>query len=210
MFSFVSLGWIKGTLCLVAVLIGLGLFRLGRDFCPAWLKTIFLAWLAVLVLSGPLWEFGQRGADLFAPPGGFGSDAASTLYREACLQVAWWPVGLFFGIPVIGALVERIVGRKWTWTEWLASSSSIVTGMAALVLHRGWLFDPSSSWFGGPWPAWIRILERLMTLAWFLVVMFTSWLILMRFGPGWTRWIEGPTDRNQFSPSGPDSASSSR
>jgi hypothetical protein len=209
-FSFVSLGWIKGGLWLVGVLIGLGLFRLGRNLWPPALKTILLAWLALLSLTGPLCEFGQRGADLFAPSDGFGSGASATLYREACLQVACWPTGLFFGVPTIGVLVERIAGRKWTWTEWMASGSSIMTGIAALLIHRRWIFDPSSSWFGGPWPAWVRILERLIMLTWVFGVVLTSWLILMRFGPGCARWIQGPADRNQPSSEGSDSASSIR
>ena len=102
-FSIVSLRWIRGALFLVGVLIGLGLFGLGRKLCPTWLKTIFLAWLALLALSGPLWEFSWLGADLFSPSEGFWPNPTSTLHREACLLMACWPIGLYFGVPVVGA-----------------------------------------------------------------------------------------------------------
>ena len=90
----------------------------------------------------------------------------------------------------------------------MTSCSSIVTGLAALMLYRGWLFEPTSGWFGGPWPVWMRVLERLMMLAWLAAVVMASLLIFAKLRAIWGRWIAGACD--QASASDDASPSSTR
>jgi hypothetical protein len=192
--------WRVAGLFTVVIAIGLGLFRIGRRRFPTWLKTVLLAWLAVLTMTGPLWVFSVHGADLISPSGGFGPGVGSILHRGACLLVAALPMGLFFGLPAVASLRERIGGRRWTWVEWTAAGSSTLTGFVGVLSYRGEFRTPSLAWLA----------ERLMVLAWLAIVAVLSRWILIRFGPPWRRWIEGPMDHDRSSLPASDSEASIR
>ena len=198
--SYTGVRWVGAGLFSAGILIGLGFLRLGRQLLPTWLRTIVLAWMALLGMAGPLWVFGQHGADWFSPPGGFGPGTASTLYRGACGLAAHLPMGLLFGVPALASLNQRISCRKWIWTEWANLSCSTMTGFAFMMLYRGEFRFPS--------PAWLA--ERLLVLAWFLAVALLSRLILMRFLEDWGRRIGWPADQDLSPPPGPGSASRTR
>lgn len=194
-FSYVGMRWVGAGLFSAAIAIGLGVLRLGRTAYPSWLKTLMLAWLVLVAMSGPLWVFSQHGADLITPTNGFGPGVLSTLYRGACLLLAALPMGVLFGLPAVAALVERIGGRRWSWAEWSASSATILTGFVAMRTYQGEFKTPS--------PAWAA--EWLLVLAWFVAVALASRWILLHLGERWRRWVEGPDGRDQPSPATSDS-----
>ena len=194
--SYTGARWFGAGLFLAAIVIGLGVLRLGRRAFPTWLKTIALALMAPLGMGGPLWVVAQYGADWISPAGGFGPGTASTLHRGACLLAAGLPMGLLFGVPAIASLNERSSGRQWSWIEWAVLSISTLAGFAFMMTYR-WDFRVLSL-------AWLA--ERLLVLAWLAVIAFLSRLMLIRFRAGWGRWIGVPADQT----SGPAEASPSR
>ena len=181
--SYRSLRWVLAGLFSVGIAIGLGLMRLGRSGFPPWLKTLILAWILIMARSGPLWVISQVGGDLFSPSEGFGAGTAYTLYRGACNLAAWWPMGLLFGVPAVGAALERLIPRLWNWTEWAAFSCSTLAGLASMMGYRG----EFTLALPGAWMA-----ERTLVLVWFLAVSLASRFLLMHLGPGAWRWVMGP------------------
>ena len=191
--DFDGLRWLVGGLFSLAIIGGLGVLRLGRRRFARWAKTLVLAGLALLTLAGPLWVFGFLGDDLVTPGSGFGRGTGPILHRQACVLFGFFPIGLFFGVPAVEALGERIARRPWSWVEWSSLAGPGVVGVSMAMLARGEFSPPSIGW----------ILERSLLLAWFLAVALTSRWILIRFGPTCDRWVEGPPRQV---PSSPDPA----
>jgi hypothetical protein len=179
--------WLVAGLAGLASLATIGAVRLGRRAFPPWLKTLLLAWSALIAYAGPLWVFGFLGDDLVSPSRGFGVGDLAIFHRQACGLFGQFPTGVFFGIPAMGALLDRLVGRRWSWVEWSAAAATPKFIFAPLMLYP-WEFATIS-------PAWLA--ERALLLTWLVAIALTSRWISIRFGPPWRQWIVGPADQDR-------------
>ncbi len=171
--------WLVATFASLLALVMLGLLRLARNVTPTWLKTLVLAWVYLLCLTGPLAVFGFLGDDLVSPSDGFGPGDLAILHRQLCILFGFFPIGLFFGVPALAVLIERMRRRHWSWSEWAAASSSILVGLTSMLFYRWEINRFSLGWIG----------ERFLVLGWVIVVALVSRLILIRVGPAWNVWF---------------------
>lgn len=185
--SFAALRWLLALAATAAIVAGLVGLRLTRRILPAWAKTVVLAGLAFVALWGPIEVIGLNGPDLLTPSTGFGAGDGWTLYRGACLLAAQLPMGLVFGLPLIAAFAERLRRPAWTWTEWASLGLSSAVALAISTLYRGEFRQPSVAW----------ATERFLGVLWLLAIGLISRLILVRLGPGWRRWLDGPGERRE-------------
>jgi hypothetical protein len=170
--DFDGLRWLMAGLFLLPIAILGGAFHLGRGFLHCWVKTLLLGGMAVLAVAGPLWVFGFLGDDLVSPREGFGAGDLAILHRQVCVLFGFFPTGVFFGVPAVATLLERLSSRAWSWVEWAGAATSASVALTQAMLFRGEFVDVS--------PAWAA--ERALVLV---------WLILIRFGDRWRRWTDG-------------------
>jgi hypothetical protein len=187
--EFMHWSWVVADLACVAILVTFLVVQLGQRVLAHWLKTLLLAWMALLALNGPLWVFENLGGDLISPREGFNTGALSMLHWRASRLFGLFPTGVFFGVPAVAALLDRIAGKRWSWVEWVGVIASTMVACLPMMIYRS-EYDRSSTY-------WLA--ERTLTPTWLLVVTITSWLIVAKLGPPWQRWIEGQTDQDRSS-----------
>jgi hypothetical protein len=183
--------WVAGFLCSFAILGGLLMLRWTRNRLAPWLKTLGLMGLAMLAESGPFRFLRELGANLISPSDGFGPGDLAVLHRGLCILIAHIPIGLFYAIPAMGVVGERIRGVRWTWTEWASLSGSSMVGVSMLMLYRGEFSQFSLAWLA----------ERGMVFAWLLVVALLGRLIVIHLAPAWNGWIGNTSGQDRSSDS---------
>ncbi len=146
------------TALLVTAMIGAGwlVVRVGRLLLPAWLQTLWLSFLIFLALWSPLTVVADHAADWLAPANGFGRGDWMILYRGVCRWVAFTPLAVLIGLPVVATIAERVRGRVWTWLEWSAALTAALAGLLGSVVFRGEFTHPSLGWLA----------ERLIAALW--------------------------------------------
>ncbi len=167
------------------ILAGMAALRLARNRLPPWSKSLALAGLATLSISGPLAVFQGEGIALISPSQGFGSGVGGDLAWRACLLAVQIPFGLLSGVPAAGALAERIGRRPWTWTEWAGGSLFLAVGLLTSTYLGYYLLTPP----------WVWPVGQSMGLIWLAIVLLLGRPIAARLGPAWRGWIGEPKDQ---------------
>ncbi len=171
--------WLVAGLALALIAAGLGLLRAGRAILPGWLKGAGLAAVAFLALAGPIEVVRLHGPDLLAPSDGFGPGGLAMLHWLTCQLIAGIPLGLFFGVPAIAALMERVRRDRWRWDEWAGVILPILVALPMAALYPGNFPTLSAEWTA----------ERALLGGWFLGVGLLSRLVVVKLGPAWSGWL---------------------
>jgi len=183
--SFFLLRWAVAGFVTLAIVLGLAALRVGRGALPPWQKTASVASLALLAYWGPIQVLGINGPDLLAPSDGFGAGIGPATYWMTCQHVAWAPLGLLFGVPLIAAIDARVRRFPWAWTEWAGLCSFLVALLVAATVRRGMV----------PGLSILSAIEKGLDIAWVFGVSLLSRWLLIRLRPAWSRWFDAPRPR---------------